>query len=102
MSEDSGWTDPEYDFPGADSSDFTEVPDYLTAAHPLDTAPVIEAAIDWAVDGITETASDIYEWGSEVIDDLVPDFGTSPGSDGGDGGGPPTYEDDGSGGAPSY
>ncbi len=44
MSEDSGWTEPDYDFSGADSSDFTEVPDYLTAAHPLDTAPVIETA----------------------------------------------------------
>jgi len=98
MSEDSGWTDPEYDFTEADSSDFTEVPDYLTAAHPLDTAPVIENAIDQAWDGITETATDIYEF----IDDLVPDLGASPVSDGGDGGGPPTYEDDGSGGAPSY
>ena len=98
MSEDSGWADVEYDFSGADSSDLTEVPDYLTAGHPLDTAPVIETAIDQAWDGITETATDIYEF----IDDLVPDLGASPVSDGGDGGGPPTYEDDGSGGAPSY
>ena len=98
MSEDSGWTDLDYDVSGADSSDLTEVPDYLTAAHPMDTAPAIEAGIDWVVDGVTETASDIYDY----IDDLVPDFDPSTGSDGGDGGGPPAYDDDGSGGAPSY
>ena len=100
MSEDSGWADLEYDWSGSDSSDGTDVSDYgvLAAAHPLDTAPVIDAGIDWAVEGIKETASDVYDY----IDDLVPDFEPSPGSDGGDGGGPPAYDDDGSGGAPSY
>ena len=99
MSEDSGWADPEY-FSGSDGADMTDASDYgvLNAAHPLDTAPAIEAGIDWVVDEVTETASDIYEY----VDDLVPDFDASPGSDGGDGGGPPAYDDDGSGGAPSY
>ena len=79
MSEDSGWADLGYDFSDSDSSDsfdLTDVSDYgvLDAAHPLDTAPVIEAGIHWAVEGIMETPSYIYEWGGEVIDDLVPDF----------------------------
>ena len=48
MSEDSGWTELEYDISGSDGSDLIEVSDYgvLAAAHPMDTAPVIETAVE--------------------------------------------------------
>lgn len=84
-----------------DSSEWGQAgEDPVAAAHPMDTAPVVSGLIDLAIDWAGDVAEDVYDWGSGVVQDLDPEIGPAPGSDGGDGGGPPAWEGDG--GAPAY